>query len=136
MLGLRGQGHLLAGEFSPKAGRRPTTRLAARTAAPAAGPGSLLPEPLETVGERWTTAALVSHSSNEKRERLRVSGDPQRSDVQRVETHIADQPGGDFLGALVVPAIHQCGSLGPAPGLEDVEEHFTRDGAEGGDDTG
>src|SRR5437899_3418398 len=43
------------------------------------------PEPFETVCQLRTTIALVCESCDQKRERLRVPGDPQRSDVQGIE---------------------------------------------------
>src|SRR5437867_2824376 len=82
---------------------------------------SLFPEPLEPVCELRATITLVRESCDEKRERLGVSGDPERSDVQWIETHVADQLSSDLLGAQIVAAVHQGRAPRLAPGLEHAE---------------
>jgi hypothetical protein len=49
---------------------------------------------LEPVRELRASRALVCELADEQRERLGVSGDPQRARVDRVKSRVVDQPGG------------------------------------------
>ncbi len=51
----------------------------------------LFPKPLEPVRQFWASSSLVRQSGDEQRERLGVTGDPQRASVHRIETRVADQ---------------------------------------------
>jgi hypothetical protein len=53
---------------------------------------------LEPVRELRASRALVCELADEQRERLGVSGDPQRARVDRVKSRVVDQPGGQVAG--------------------------------------
>src|SRR2546426_9100901 len=101
---------------------------------PATSSISLLPGPLEAVRELRTAIALVRELPDQERERFDVTSDPERSGIHWIESHIANQPGGYFLGAVIVPAVDQRGPSAPAPCFEDGEQHLARHGAESGCD--
>ena len=60
--------------------------------------------------------SLVCELSDKQRKRLDVSGNLQRACIHRIETHVANQPGGQFFGAPVVATVHQAWSISLAQG--------------------
>src|SRR5437667_8986948 len=88
----------------------------------------LLPKPLEPVRQLWPPLSFVCEPRNQQRERLGVTGDPQRSGVHGVEPHVADQLSRDLLAPGFVPAIEEARPRDFTAGREDVEPHFARPG--------
>src|SRR3954470_13540214 len=86
--------------------------------------------PIEPVGQRRTTISLVRELRDQQREGLGVTGDAQRSGVDRLEADIADQLRGDFPGARVLSAVNEARPRSIAGALENTEQNFARNGAE------
>src|SRR6476469_8464249 len=89
------------------------------------GPASCpLPEPLEAVCQLRSPFPFVRELGHEQRERLRKPGDPEWAGVHRLESHVADQAGGDRFCVRFVAAVDQAGSFRLAPAtIEHAEKH-------------
>jgi hypothetical protein len=96
-------------------------------------PGLLL-KSFEPVRHFWTFVSFIRELPNEQPERLGVAGNPQRANIHRIETGVADQFSGHRFAALVVAAVHQTRSCGVALGFVHAEKDFARHGVECRDD--
>ena len=73
------------------------------------------------VGQFRAFFSLVCELSDKHGKRLYISSNLQRACINRIETHVADQPGCQFFGAPVVAAVHQTWSIGLAQGYVNAE---------------
>jgi hypothetical protein len=71
------------------------------------GRGPLSAEPQPPIRQFRTTFAFVSQLGDEKREWLDSAGDPRGAGVDRIETGVADEGGGEHLGAPVIAAVNE-----------------------------
>lgn len=78
----------------------------------------------EPVGQLRPAVALVRELGDEQRERFDIPRDAKRAGVDGLEPDVADQGACDLLRAAVVSAVHQAGTIHPAPRIEHAEEHL------------
>jgi len=87
---------------------------------------------LKAVGQ-FRAFSFVGEFTDEQCERLGVTGDPQRSGVNRIEAGVADQFSDSRFTARFVPALDEAGPRAVAPGIENANKHFAGHGVESAD---
>src|SRR2546422_6286404 len=95
-------------------------------------------ETLNAVRDLRSFVPLVGELCHRQGERLQISGDSQTSRVHGVEANITNQSRRDRFRVLVVATVHEARPAASPSFLrvEYLEQHLTRDSAEGGDDVG